>query len=227
LPFFGNNDKPILKSSGANAFKTGYGRNAENSENNDIIKIISKVSSHVVWNNAITWDPGNIGEDAYNPVNYSFNIYNDTLEHAMTNLAFIWSFGSTTQSVTDLVMLRPPYVYDIEIPGGVRFKYCTCGFEVRPGGKTRKFTSIKQDGMTKNDDEVCKVFKELYGVDVNPVAFSHVPDYYTVSITFRSLLPNTWNFVDSFLHHGDTAPQNGVELRHMLAKFTAGFSENG
>ena len=120
LPFFGN-DQPIIKSSGADAFSVGWGFNSEN--DNAMIGFMRNIGfNHTVWNNRIEWDPGKIGADAFEPIRYRFNIYNDTLEHVLTNLAFIWSFGATTQSVTDYISFRPPYLYDIEVPGGVRYK---------------------------------------------------------------------------------------------------------
>jgi hypothetical protein len=145
----------------------------------------------------------------------------------LTNLAFIWSFGATTQAVTDYIMFRPPYLYDIEVPGGVRYKYCTCGFQVTAMGKLRRVTSLQQNGSNANGDTLCKLFKSICGIDVNPNAISHVPDYYKVDIVFRSLLPNMWNFIDSFLHDGNTVPSTGKELRHMLAKLVENFNASG
>jgi hypothetical protein len=227
LPFFGNN-APILKSSGASAFKVGWGLNGATEDSNALISLARNIGfGGTVWNNPIEWSPDKVGDDGFAPLNYSFNIYNDTLEHMLTNLAFIWSFGATTQAVTDYVMFRPPYLYDIEIPGGVRYKYCTCGFQVTAQGKLRRVTSLQQCGTNANGDTLCSLFKSICGIDINPNAISHVPDYYKVDLVFRPLLPNMWNFIDSFLHDGNTVPSTGKELRHMLAKLVANFNASG
>ena len=214
LPFFGNN-APMFKSSGTNAFKTGYGYN--NPHQNALIELARKYTN-IIWNNPIKWSPDEVGSDRIIPINYNFNIYNDTLEHMLTNLVFIWSFGATTQSVTDIVTLRPPYLYDIEIPGGLRFKYCICGFQVTPQGKLRKISN-------GGDDIIGKLFKQIFGFTVNPNAISHVPDYYKVEIVFTPLLPNLWNFVDSYLHDADSKPKTGDEIRHILTKVLKDFKE--
>ena len=227
LPFFGN-DAPILKSSGTSAFKVGWGLNAGTGNSSDLINFArNTVLGNVVWNDRIEWIPEHIGDDGFYPIKYSFDIYNDTLEHMLTNLAFIWSFGATTQAVTDYVCFRPPYLYDIEIPGGVRYKYCTCGFQVTAQGKLRRVTSLQQNGSNANGDTLCKLFKSICGIDINPNAISHVPDYYKVDILFKSLLPNMWNFIDSFLHDGNTVPSTGKELRRMISKLMANFNASG
>ena len=217
LPFFSNNS-PLFKSSGINAFSTGYG--FKNPHMNGLIELARKYTN-IIWSNPIEWSPEKVGADPIVPVQYNFNIYNDTLEHMLTNLAFLWSFGATTQAVTDIVTLRPPYLYDIEIPGGLRFKYCACGFQVTPQGKLRRISS----GNDGNGDMIKSLFKKIFGFDVNPEAISHVPDYYKVDISFTPLLPNLWNFVDSYLKDANSKPKTGNEIRHMLTKVLKNFAE--
>ena len=226
LPFFGNS-APILQSSGTHAFRTGWGSNAVTEDSNGLIAVARRIGFNVTWNEPVSWSPDRIGSDGFEPVKYAFNIYNDTLEHVLTNLSFIWSFGATTQAVTDYMSIRPPYIYDIEIPGGVRYKYCTCGFRVTPQGKLRKLSSIMQQGEDSNGDVLCSLFKQICGIDVNPNAIAYVPDFYKVEVVFTSLLPNTWNFIDSYLHDGNTVPLTGNRLRHMLSKLVTNFAAFG
>lgn len=226
MPYFGhgNNRAAILKSSGAGAFQTGWGL-SKTSGAESMLQLFRDTGINVVWNDPIRWFPNRISNDAFAPLNCSFHIYNDTLEHVFTNLAFIWSFGATTQSVTDYIMLRPPYLYDIEIPGGMRYKYCKCDFQVTAGGKMRKLTSNNTDPRNPNPNDlaICKMFKAISGIDVNPKALEYVPDYYTVECIFEPLLPNTWNFIDSYLRNSETKSTTGTELRHMLAKAVKSF----
>lgn len=219
LPYFGER-QPMMKSSGANAWVTGHGAKPEGGDNG-ILSILREYSN-IVWNNPLKWNPEDVGKDNFSPVRYSFDIYNDTLEHVLTNLAFIWTFGATTQSVTDIVTMRPPYLYDIEIPGGMRYKYCTCGFQVTPMGKLRRVASNSKDDAGMMGD----LFKKVFGITVNPNAISHVPDYYKVEMLFQPLLPNTWNFIHSYLTDADSKPQTGQEIRHLITKVLRDFAGN-
>lgn len=225
LPYFGNR-QPIINSSGTAAFKTGWGENGVTPEENSIIGIMRDIGIGATWNKPIGFSPERVGNDAFFPVDYSFCIYNDTLEHVLTNLSFIWTFGATTQAVTDYMNISPPYLYDIEVPGGVRYKFCTCNFSVIPMGKMRKLTTIKQIGASANGDVICGMLKDLCGMDVNPASIEYVPDYYKVNVRFCTLLPNTWNFIDSYLHDKERVPVNGERLMHMLARVVYNFSES-
>ena len=227
LPLFGNNVGMLNSNTGQ--FETGWGTAGANvpgggTDINAILGYFQNNQFHAVWNNPITWNPSSVGRDGGRAVYYAFNIYNDTLEHVLTNLAFIWSFGATTMPVTDYLLLRPPYLYDIEVPGGFRYKYCKCGFRVTPQGRMRRLTSIQQNGVYGNGDEICNLFKSIYGITVNPTAISHVPDYYKVEIEFTPLVPNLWNFIDSYLHDGASDPKVGNTLRGMVAHAVANFN---
>ena len=220
LPYFGNR-KPAFTSSGESAFRTGFA--GKRSAANDPIQAAVKVAqnwSNVTWSEQIRFAPEDTIVDYY-PVSYAFNIYNDTLEHAMLNLAFIWSFTAVTQAVTDIVTIRPPYLFDIEVPGGVRYKYCTCRFEATPEGKLRRIASALGSDRT----DIKGVFKSLFGFDVNPDAIAYVPDFYKISITFRPLVPNLWNFIYSYLHNAASTPMVGDEVHHLIAQLVKDFKE--
>ena len=219
LPFFGSSS-PMIQSSGINAFRTGWNGGSKNG-----LVDMARSYTNVVFSNNIKWMPENMADDQILPLTYGFNIYNDTLEHVLINLAFIWSFGATTQAVTDIITVRPPYLYDIEIPGGLRYKYCICGFKVTPEGKMRRISSVTPSGGS-SIAEINDLFRNVFGFMVNPDALTHVPDYYKVEFSFRPLLPNLWNFVDSYLHDASSRPKTGQQLNHMLAKMVRNFNEN-
>ena len=225
LPYFGN-EQPFLHSSGEHAFKTGWGANGESKQNNSMFMLFNRLTGmEPVWNKAVDWQPGLLGTE-FCPVHYSFNIYNDTLEHVLINLAFLWSFSATTQAVTDMMMLQPPYLYDVEIPGGMRYKYCMCGFSAKACGKLRKLSSVVYDTEGGSSDKIAELFNKVFGLSINPSAFEYVPDYYQVSFSFKSLLPNTWNFIDSYLHDAKSIPHTGDRLEYMLSQAVTNFSNN-
>lgn len=229
IPFF-NNAAPMFTSSGENSFDREFSRRTEGlGDDVNLIKMVERFTN-VAWFRPLTWAPNKIFNSSMTPVNYSFNIFNDTIEHALLNLAFIFSFGATTQAVTDICTIRPPYLFDVEIPGGLMFKYCLCTFKVYPQGKLRRINPVNIDGKNVFDEGdgtfLREIMKEVYGLNINPRAITFIPDYYKVTLQFKSVLPNLWNFIHSYLFDANSAPVIGAPIQHLLTKALKSFSNN-
>lgn len=222
LPFFGN-ASPSFQSCGEDSI--GYDMGSDfGAEETGLMALANKYISFA-WYKPIEWHQNTVFKSTMTPINYSFNIFNDTIEHALLNLAFIFSFGATTQAVTDICTVRPPYLYDVVVPGGLRFKYCKCRFKVYPQGKMRKIMDLGgKDG--KSGTFLKEIFKSVFGFNINPEAIAYVPDYYKITMVFQSALPNLWNFVDSYLHDERTVPVTGEAIRHLLASTVQNFADS-
>ena len=85
------------------------------------------------WSEPLSWTSANMSQ--FTPLRANFAIFNDTFEHFITNYAFIIEFMATTKAVTDMIFIRSPYLYDVEIPGGLRYNLCSCTASITPIGK--------------------------------------------------------------------------------------------
>lgn len=214
-----DNQSCIMSSFGEGCW-SGWYPTKENFYNNSVGQGFSTLQSHtglnLVWSAPLDWKLSpysSIVKKRYSVCKLNFTIFNDTLEHLAINLAFIWMFGATTKATTDTVLIRPPYLYTVEIPGGFRYKYCTCSFSITPIGTMRRLSNFS--GSTKNT--ITTLFTNMFGFEVNPKAIEYVPDAYNVQIEFNSVLPDTWNFIDSYLRDIDRdKPEIGEKLSTKL-----------
>ena len=187
------------------------------------------------WSDPIEWSPVvGRGDSTFTPYTTTFTIVNDTFEHFMINYAFILSFISTTKATTDLITVRAPYLYDITIPGGSRYRLCTCDCSIRNVGRMRRlgysgiFETQKNDNGTTTDISSIKaLMKSCLGVDINDEAVQYIPDAYEVTMTFTSLLPDLWNFVDSYVKGLDEVKsyQMGARIDTVMSAFADEFEK--
>lgn len=214
-----NNKSCIMSSFGESCWSGWYPTNKNffnNGVNNGFSTLQSYTGLNLVWSTPLDWKlspNSNIVRKRYSVCSLNFTIFNDTLEHLAINLAFIWMFGATTKATTDTVLIRPPYLYTVEIPGGFRYKYCICKLEITPIGPMRRLSNFS--GSTKNT--ITTLFTNMFGFEVNPKAIEYVPDAYEVQIKFESVLPDIWNFIDSYLRDTNRdKPEIGEKLSTKL-----------
>ena len=129
----------------------------------------------------------------------SFNLFNDTLDHFMLNFNYIIHLLALCNATTDTIFVRPPYLFNLRIPGGLRYLLCSCKCTVKGIGKVRKLGSM---------DYVVNILKHIteqfaWNEKLASEELTYCPDAYEVTLEFNSLMPNTWNFDQAYLTNYD------------------------
>lgn len=129
----------------------------------------------------------------------SFYLFNDTLDHFMLNFNYIIHLLALCNATTDTIFVRPPYLFNLRIPGGLRYLLCSCTCRVDGIGKIRKLGS---------SDYVVNILKHIteqfvWNEGLAGDELTYCPDAYKVTLNFTSLMPNTWNFDQAYLTNID------------------------
>lgn len=141
----------------------------------------------------------NISEAYENPneISTTFVLFNDTLEHFIINFRYVMYIIAMCKPVTDGLTIRPPYLFNVCVPGGLRHLLCACSVNISNLGQVRKIG---------NDSYAAEILKSIVdplnpkeGFSLSHTALSYVPDAYKVSLKFKPLLSNTWNFDQAYL----------------------------
>ena len=119
--------------------------------------------------------PGSSLDDV--TISFTVNLINDTIEAAATNFEFLCSLFGGNKWVQYGFVQFPGALYDIVIPGAMRYMLCTGSFTVEPIGSIRKL----EHPVVSFD------FKAEY-----------IPDVYSLKLQFNTLLPNNFN---TFIYH--------------------------
>lgn len=230
IPYLATNKGDLIKSTGQEGFKGGansYEKAVDNPKDGakDKKTVIARSLTqdlNIGVSDMIKW-MYNTKEESYTatPVDTTFTIYNDTFEHFMVNYAFIYGFMSTTKATTDGILVRAPYVYDVTIPGGVRYMMCSCEASVKCIGKMRR--------LSNDMNTIGGLLNDALGIPVNGNAIEFVPDAYEVHIKFKSLLPDLWNFIESYINMNTQSTKSvpmGTEISSTLATFAKNLTES-
>ena len=150
------------------------------------------------------------------PITVSFSMYNDTYQHFKRNFYFILGFTAGAKATTDVIFVCPPYLYDVEIPGGGRYRFCKCRCTFTPVGKMRKMTDTMKAEFIKSSPWGSGNFSKI---DI------YIPDAWEANIEFTSVLPDTWNFLSSYYFGtADNAPKLGDTVDNLLGHFAKSFA---
>jgi hypothetical protein len=225
LPYIGSSSA-MIQSSGEHGWNSPVTNNASGGIG-DVLNVIGGITGmEIGWSEPLSWTSANMSQ--FTPLRANFAIFNDTFEHFITNYAFIVEFMATTKAVTDMIFIRSPYLYDIEIPGGLRYNLCSCTASISPIGKMRK--------LSYDESHIKSVMNDVFNINLNPASVQYIPDAYNVSLEFKSILPDLWNFADGYIrgltgryqHHPGTPPGFGFggynvgdELDNRLTKFVS------
>lgn len=120
--------------------------------------------------------PGSSLDDV--TISFTVNLINDTRAAAENNFNFLCSLFGGNKWVQYGFVQFPGALYDIVIPGAIRYMLCTGSFTVEPIGSIRK---LKQSINTNSSFKV-----------------EHIPDVYSLKLQFNTLLPNNFN---TFIYH--------------------------
>lgn len=128
-------------------------------------------------------------------VTITVNLFNDTLEHAVTNYIMVTNLTANAMSLQYGLYKHAPAYYDVKIAGFTRMFMCKGTINVSHAGQTR----------TPNVDfykELEKYKNTYYKYEQNNFITNQwikIPDVYKLQLTFESLLPqNLNNYVYQF-----------------------------
>jgi hypothetical protein len=206
LPYIGSSSA-MIQSSGEHGWNSPVTNNASGIIGGILNSIGGLTGMEIGWSEPLSWTSANMSQ--FTPLRANFAIFNDTFEHFITNYAFIIEFMATTKAVTDTIFIRSPYLYDVEIPGGLRYNLCSCTASISPIGKMRK--------LSYDESHIKSVMNDVFNININPASVQYIPDAYNVSLEFKSILPDLWNFADGYIrgltgryqHHPGTPPGFG------------------
>lgn len=171
----------------------------------------------------INWSPQNLTMQT--PITIDFNMHNDTLEHLATNFYFMLGFLAGAKATTDMIFMRSPYLYDIEVPGGGRYRLCTCDCTFTPVGRMRRLGYSMVEAFAKLSPWGGKKLEHI-GQKYEPHNGFFFPDSWKVNMQFKSVLPDTWNFLSSYYFNGsEQEPALGATVRNLLGEAVKGFAE--
>lgn len=146
----------------------------------------------------------------------TLNLFNDTLEHTLANFIFVNTIIPQNMPTHYGVFQQAPSLYDIKIQGFQRLFMCSGDFSCSMKGCLRKPSD-------KFLEELRKFQNNKYNFDKNksPIKDIRIPDVYEVHLTFKSLLPNTFNnFIFQYVNVNTT-------MEHMLkTKHRSGWGED-
>lgn len=133
---------------------------------------------------------GMSGSEGYT-LDFTVNLFNDTLEHSIANYIFINTIIPQNLPTHYGIFQQPPSVYDLKIEGFNRLFMCSGKFNCNYKGVLRVPSNafIAQLEKSVNTNVLPKTFVENM---VNKKQIK-IPDIYELHLTFKSLLPNTFN----------------------------------
>jgi viroplasmin and RNaseH domain-containing protein len=111
---------------------------------------------------------------SFDGVEFKFDLINDTREHALNNMNFIYTITGNNKWIQQGVFSSSANLYDVKIPGGQRLFMTKGTFTVAFKGAVRTLS----DGNTS----------DFYFGDN-----TRIPEAYSISMKFESVLPGNFN----------------------------------
>ena len=185
VPYSG---KMVDASNGAEGWNMNHGFSGLNtSEYSMVGQLANFFGKNIKFNTTPTWD-GNTKQD-YPQMEVSFQLFNDTMEAALTNYMFINTIFAKNRFYQYHIFQQNPCVYDLKIEGYGRFYMCSGNMHCDYKGVSRnppmeflkKLASYATSGYGLTADKM----------DENKLV--RIPDVYDVKLTFQSILPNSLN----------------------------------
>jgi len=155
------------------------------------------------------------GGEPFKDITIKVMLFNDNIASTFNNLAFIHSFVAGNLWYQDTLIQKASSLYDVELPGRLRYYFCTCDIEVNFVGKVR----VLSQGLTYDnvlDKDVIKKDLAKYNIpltvlsNMNVHVLNNIPDMYEVTFTFHPLLPNNYNTYCAYLRGASEDDVKGV-----------------
>lgn len=130
------------------------------------------------------------GSEGYT-LDFTVNLFNDTLEHSLHNYIFINTIIPQNLPTHYGIFQQPPSVYDLKIEGFNRLFMCSGKFNCNYKGVLRipSLAFIKELKKYVNTEVLPETYVDTM-IQKNQIK---IPDIYELHLTFKSLLPNTFN----------------------------------
>ena len=183
-------------SSNSYGWSTGSQFNLGSTENG----IFSLLANTIGTTITPIFDPRHNGSNEPAGFTLTLDLVNDTLDHAVANYNLVQSLILYNMWVQYGITQGPGSLYDVKIAGGQRFLMCTGNFSVKNKGVIRKVHPKTKDKW--------KPWKEE----------TRIPDVYSLSLEFKSLLPNNLNNYMISICVGNTMNSPGMKEESVAEK---------
>ncbi len=175
--------------------------------------IFKSVASLVETPSYPTWKSES-SEKGFYAFSTKFNLINNNIDTLVKNFTFLSQLFQGTMWMQVDSLKIPPNIYSIEIPGQLFIQYCALSINVKSVGNKRRINNT--EAMKRKFDVTgYKVFKESYE-DI------YFPDAWEVDLTFKSLLPTSFN---TFMNYYQNGMGDGEPFKQTIAAGDA--IENG
>lgn len=185
---------------------------------NDLIKnvpVLGKVVDTILGNVRVHfmpwWDSAAGSGTAEPEIQITFELFNDTDEAAKINFIFVNTLIANNRWIQYNVFEHSPSLYDIKIEGCNRLFACTGKFDVAYKGVLRDPTEnwIKSFCTKHASDNISWNQMAQFCIDNKLIK---IPDIYTVTLTFSSILPANFNqFIFQYACNGSIHKKKGYE----------------
>ena len=130
------------------------------------------------------------GSEGYT-LDFTVNLFNDSIDSAVNNYIFINTIIPQNLPTHYCIFQQPPSVYDLKIEGFNRLFMCSGKFDCNYKGVLRSPSStfIKKLKTYVNTEVLPETYVDTM-IKKNQIK---IPDIYELHLTFKSLLPNTFN----------------------------------
>ena len=190
LPY---NGKILYQSDGTQGWNKDNGLGGFKTDGNSLAgQVLNFLGGNIKVNTTPTWTP--VAENQPIKFELSFDLYNDTLDGAIKNFIFVNTLVPGNKFLQYHIYQHAPNLYDVRIDGIYRLFMCAATVKVEQGGVLRvpsnKFFKRLKDKHSNNKFNVSE--KKF-------TSYIRIPDIYKVTLTFESLLPDTFNnFIYSY-----------------------------
>lgn len=145
------------------------------------------------------WDSSEGSSTAEPTITIKFDLFNDSLESSIYNFIFVNTIIPNNKWIQYNIFEHSPSIYDIKIDGYKRLFACTGKFDVGYKGVLRWPSKLFLDTL------VNKHLNKCCSLDVNTILTERlikIPDIYTVTMTFESILPTNFNnYIYQYSHN--------------------------
>lgn len=144
-----------------------------------------------------TWDGSSAkGTD----VEVSVDLFNDDVNSAVANFIMVQTLLAGNKNLQYNVFQHSPHVYDVRIDGMNRLFMCSANVRCEYKGVTRKPSMKFFEILDAHMNAATYKSDKLNGKMLSQNDMIRIPDIYSLTITFHSMLPNDFNnFIFSYV----------------------------
>ena len=188
LPY---NGKIIDSSDGAAGWSTEHGiANAQTTSFGALGHILNFVGASVRINTTPLWTGST--QTSFPEIQVQFELFNDDVDGAVQNFLFLNTIFPMNRFIQYHIFQYNPAVYDIKIEGFNRFYMCSAKMQCDYKGVAREPSEKFLRSLKRFINPYYgNIFHDIGKIRENKLI--KIPDVYTFTLTFTSLLPNSMN----------------------------------